>query len=313
MKRFLNRLVLAVVWSLLAAAVWAADPAPPASALPTAVIGFAEKFGALVGALMFLTRLIVRFTPADEDNKWWELINGIIGLIGLHSTDADRGLKPTDNGGNFPRGAGLLILCLLPLCALAPLRESSAQGTADPVVTAVPVPDTSASIQDGFQRIVDAVWSGTHEWYLATYGLYATALDNKWGGGVGAFYPLSNLIVAGVRIDYVDGGFWMPSGNCTLQLPLHPIPAWPGLTVTPFGYAGIGVPISGAKIGDFTIPGTVKNNNGEATAILGYGAALSIFRSADKAWTLSVIGDVETWSRFPGKQYRFGLVIKHPF
>jgi len=109
-------------------------------------------------------------------------------------------------------------------------------------------------------------------------------------------------------MDYVNGGFWMRSGNATLQVPLK-LTSW--LTVTPFGYAGIGVPVSGAKVGDFNIPGSVKDNNGDPTAILGYGAAVRLWTG--KASAISLIGDRETWSGFAGQQYRVGLLYKRTF
>ena len=168
--------------------------------------------------------------------------------------------------------------------------------------------NSDPSVSHGLQEIIDALTSSSiTNVYYTTYGLYAPGLNKKYGGGIGAFHPLSEYLVAGVRLDYVNGGFWMPSGSATFQIPLK----WKFIKFTPLTYAGIGVPLSGAKIGDWTIPGQGSDNNGQATAILGYGGAIQLYKS-DKV-LIGLVGDVETWSGFPDKQYRFGLVTKIAF
>src|SRR5581483_5401919 len=95
------------------------------------------------------------------------------------------------------------------------------------------------TIQGGLNQIIQAVESGNTNWYFAGFGLHAPSLRKKWGGGIGAFYPISTYVVTGVRLDYVDGDFWMPSGNVTLQLPITPIKSWSWFTLTPIGYGGV--------------------------------------------------------------------------
>jgi hypothetical protein len=132
---------------------------------------------------------------------------------------------------------------------------------------------------------------------------------------------VNNYVMAGVRLDFVDGGFWMPSGNATLQLPLHPLksltslPSWlTSVKATPFAYVGIGVPVSGAVIGSVTVPGSKPtDNNGQATAILGQGFSLQIYAPTSGKWNVSILGDRETWSGFTGTQYRFGLAFHENF
>lgn len=192
---------------------------------------------------------------------------------------------------------------LLSLIALTVALNASAQTNTDT--------NAAPTVQSGAQMILDAVKSGQTNWSVATYGLYAPSLSHKYGAGIGYFYPLSEYFLTGVRVDYVDGDFWMPSGNATLQLPLK-ITSW--LTVTPFTYAGIGVPVSGGTVGSVTIPGsTPRDNNGQATAILGYGGAVHIYSTSDKKWNVSAVMDQERWSGFPGLQYRFGLLLNRKF
>lgn len=170
------------------------------------------------------------------------------------------------------------------------------------------------TIQKGFQMIFDAATSGNTNWYLAGYAMYAEGLQKKVGGGIGAFYPINTYLVAGTRVDYVNGGFWMPSGSATFQIPLRPIKAFQWLVVTPFTYAGVGVPISGATIAGHALPGHLpKDNNGEATAILGYGGAIGVYAPKSGRYSVELVADRETWSGFPGVQYRGGLLAHIKF
>jgi hypothetical protein len=173
-----------------------------------------------------------------------------------------------------------------------------------------PEPSTNTpSVQGGIQQIVDAMKSGSTNWWIEAHGLYAPSLPKKWGGGMGLFWNLNPYVYTGVRLDWVNGGFWMPSGNATLQLPIK---IFPWLTVAPLGYAGIGVPLAGAKVGNLTIPGTPpRDNNGQPTAILGYGLAVRIANiNSNSKWIpkhIDLIGDRETWTGFDGQQWRAGL------
>ena len=178
-----------------------------------------------------------------------------------------------------------------------------------------PTLDTPPTIAGAIAQLKDAVLLNNTNWLAEFHILYAPGLNNKVGGGIGYFYSVNTYVLAGLRADWVDGGFWMPSGNATFQLPIHPfaysvfsfLPAWAqGIEITPFTYVGIGVPLSGAKVGTITIPGSVHDNNGQATAILGYGAALKVYAPTNGAWNVSIVADRETWSGFADTQYRFG-------
>lgn len=161
----------------------------------------------------------------------------------------------------------------------------------------------SPSVQAGFQQVLDAMFTGNTNWYAVTYGLYAPGLDDKWGGGLGVFWPLNEYALIGTRLDYLDREFWMPSGNATLQLPLKV----GKMAFTPFVYAGVGIPLDGADaVGD-----TSEDINQEPCAILGYGLALKIY--ASEKWGIGLVGDVETWTGFPERQYRLGAVINIKF
>lgn len=225
------------------------------------------------------------------------LVMTIIGFIASHITHA----TDKTNATNAGKTAVVTLLLLLGLMTTARAQT-----------------DTNApTVQGGVQTIVDALKSGQTNWWVEAHGLYAPALTKKYGGGMGVFWNLSQYVYTGVRVDYVNGGFWMPSGNATLQLPIKPF-SW--LQVAPLGYAGIGVPLSGATVGGVTLPGqTPKDNNGQPTAILGYGVAIRVYSrsSPSKLWYqpngIDLLYDRETWSGFKGQQQRVGIGINWHF
>jgi hypothetical protein len=176
--------------------------------------------------------------------------------------------------------------------------------------TANPTNYISPSILGGVQQITDALKVNNTNWIIEVHALRAPALPQKYGGGIGLFYPFNEMIYAGVRVDWVNGGFWMPSGSVGVQLPIK-LTSW--FKLTPFTYGGLAVPLSGAKILDLTVPGHIRDNNGQATAILGYGLALQIYEPASHKWNLSVAVDNETWSGFAGEQHRYALLFHKKF
>src|SRR5690348_10975245 len=187
----------------------------------------------------------------------------------------------------------------------ASIALGAAQGTPTSVDTNN-VPTVKGALSDLFT----AISYDKTNWIYEAHAMYAPALQGKYGGGVGAFYPINQYVFTGLRLDWVDGGFWMPSGSAGLQLPIHPV-SW--LHITPFAYAGIGIPLSGATVGNFSVPGHLRDNNGQATAILGYGAAIRIYTSKSGKWTFDLVGDRENWSGFAGQQYRGGFLAHMNF
>jgi len=177
--------------------------------------------------------------------------------------------------------------------------------------TTIPGTTNAPTIKGGLQIIQDAIALGNTNWLFEAHGLYAPKLQGKYGGGIGVFYPLSDYVVLGIRGDYVDGGFYMPSGNGALQLPIT-VP-WIHAKLTPFGYVGLGIPLSGATVGDVTIPGHSHSLNGDPIAIYGVGAALRLWTSSSGNAFFDLVGDREHWSGFDGNQYRLGALFKISF
>lgn len=201
------------------------------------------------------------------------------------------------------------IVALATVALFTPV-QAHAQTNSDPVPTIGKIVDTTVSAIKGSQSNV---------WWAAYY-MHAPSLKHKDGGGIGVFWQATSLdstnvslrLLAGTRVDDVDNSFWMPSGNVTIDLPIKPL-AWTGwgwstnFTVTPLAYAGIGIPLSGATIGNYTVPGKVIDNNGDPTAITGFGVAVRLFEY--KRATFEAAYDREKWSGFPGYQDRLGLVL----
>jgi hypothetical protein len=199
---------------------------------------------------------------------------------------------------------------ILALTILATAFAATAQ-------TNIPPANTNLSVGQNLSLALQTLVSSTNMLWEA-HATYTPSLAQHVGGGVGGYYLLSQTgsgtvtldTYTGLRIDWVDGGFWMPQGNVGLQTP---ITVFSNLVVTPFTYAGIGVPLSGASIGGISIGGSVKDNDGQATAIIGAGGAIS-FLSLDKGkWNAGILADVEKWSGFSGNQFRFGLFARKNF
>jgi hypothetical protein len=194
-----------------------------------------------------------------------------------------------------------LLLAATLCCGLTTQAQTTTNASGGTTTVVNPVP----TVQSGLQMIVDAIKSGETNYWGEVHGLYASGLNKKEGGGVGLFWNLSQYVYTGVRVDYVDGDFWMPSGSATVQLPVK-IFSW--LQVAPLGYAGIGIPLSGATVGGETLGKPARDNNDQPTAILGYGGAVRIANINSKSkWIpshIDIIVDQETWTGFNGKQYR---------
>lgn len=164
------------------------------------------------------------------------------------------------------------------------------------------------TVKGGVQDIVDAIKGTKTNWVFEVHGLYAPDLGERYGAGLGAFYAVNDYLFTGLRLDWVDGGFVMPSGSAGLQVPIK-LTRW--LTLRPFGYGGIGLPLSGSSVGGFIVPGRVKNPSGDPIAITGLGVAVDLV--AGKSWNLNLIADREQWAGYAGQQYRFGLMLNKRF
>lgn len=200
-------------------------------------------------------------------------------------------------------------LAILSALALGCIADLTTKAQTTPDITGF-TNIVSPSILGGLTQITDAMKIQATNWIVEIHYLRAPGLALKHGGGIGFFYPINNFSFAGVRADYVNGGFWMPSGSAGLQLPIK-LSSW--FKLTPLAYAGIAVPLSGAHVLDVTVPGKIRDNNGDPTAILGYGLALQIYEPANHHWNISAIVDEETWSGFAGKQHRYALTFHKKF
>lgn len=247
-----------------------------------------------------------RYTKKKRGGWPYQLTRNIVlaTILGIYAAvllplvaKADDAPPTVTTGSNgLPNGAGL---------AIPPNTGAT------PVVAVAPNTDTNGSptIGGGVQEIMNAISTGTNLLW-EVHGLYASGLSKKYGGGVGVVWPFTTYVFTSIRIDWVNGGFWMPQGNVGVQLPIHVFKGTfgtNGLTITPFTYAGVAVPLSGATIGSVTLGGSPPlSNDGQPTAILGAGAAIELYAP----WHLNAVADIEEWTGFPSKQVRFGALFK---
>lgn len=200
----------------------------------------------------------------------------------------------------------LIIATSLALVTGAMAQTVTATPEAPPTTNSTPTP------KDIFQGLLDAFNQGHTNWLYEAHAIYAPGLQHKWGAGIGVFYPLTTNSLSfytGVRLDFVDGGFYMPQGSVGMQKDIQ-IFSW--LDLKPFTYVGVGVPLSGATIAGVTLPGTARNNDGQPTAILGYGVAMRIYANASQTFIADLIYDREEWTGFSGQQQRIGFLCKLP-
>ena len=156
------------------------------------------------------------------------------------------------------------------------------------------------TVQGGMDEIIAAIQSGITNVYFLANPIYADKLHGKFGGELGACWTISSNVVTGVRLAYINGGLLAPEFNATLRLPIHPLKAI-GLTnfvVMPFVESGVGLPVSGAKFNNVTVPGHVRNYDDQPFAILGGGIIIPIDASGRFRWGFEA--RYEKWVGFPG-------------
>jgi len=163
------------------------------------------------------------------------------------------------------------------ILACLPLAVAGQTNTNQPAVTS-PAIDWASTLP-------------TNLWAVA-YGTYSTS-DRHWGGGLALAYEVTPVVATGLRIDYLNGGFYMPSLNLQLQIPVTVY----GVTVVPFGIAGAAMPIAGAG-----------PQNGSAIAIMGVGLAVRVYDKPNHRVSVDGILDWERWNGI-GNQVRVGIGI----
>lgn len=179
-----------------------------------------------------------------------------------------------------------LKISVLFLSLIASVTIALAQTNTPPV----PAPTNAPPALSG--PVMDALTfmsTATTNWMIGAYGIYDQGTKSA-GGGIGVGYKLSDFVVPIMRLDYLNDGLWMPSGNLQLQLPLTIMGK---VTVIPLAFTGIATPLAGKG-----------NDNGSAVGILGIGLAVRVAQHWD------VLADYEKWSGFDGNQYRIAAAYK---
>lgn len=185
--------------------------------------------------------------------------------------------------------AGLLLGVILALLSIPVRAAETHTGAVD--LTPGNIEDATAAddlvIPEPATRIIEFLSSGSN-WMAASYGTWSPS-EKKYGAGLAGLCKINDFAVTGLRLDYYDGDVWMPSVNFQLQAPFRV----GDRRVTPFIVGGLATPLSGK--GD---------DNGAAVGIIGFGVAVELTKK------VSLVTDVEKWTRYDGQQYRLGLLYK---
>lgn len=186
-------------------------------------------------------------------------------------------------------------------------------------------PSNPPTAQDGL-NILFASFKTTNAWWAA-YGIrydgdpqsvsykgktYQVVNQKKIGFGIGVFVPQGKYLDLGARVDWIDGGLWMPTVNASLGYPITfslPFAStnW-SVTVKPVIETGVAIALSGSslKLGgtSVTIPGNA--GTGQPVAITGAGGVVKIYSKG--SFSLYAAFMTELWTGFHGMQQRAGLV-----
>lgn len=109
------------------------------------------------------------------------------------------------------------------------------------------------------------------------------------GGGIAAIYSISDYAGAMLRLDYLDGEVYMPSGNFQLQLP---ITLFGKVQAVPFALTGVATSLNSGE------------DDGDVIGIVGTGLGV---RVSDR---IGVVYGIEYWTGFSGYQHRLGVAIR---
>lgn len=186
----------------------------------------------------------------------------------------------------------------LSLLAVALLAfSSSAQTNAAPVdpVSPFTIAETNAPaytniLGQQFGMVFDFFAQTGSNWSVVPFITFLD--DEKYeeiGGGIAAVYSISDYAGAMLRVDYLNGDVFMPSGNFQLQLP---ITLGGKFQVVPFLITGIATPLNAGE------------DTGDPVGIIGSGLGVRVSKK------IGVVYDVEKWSSFDGFQHRFGVLFR---
>lgn len=187
-----------------------------------------------------------------------------------------------------------VLLTLLALLSMACPSKAQTNGVVG-IDTNSTTPVLSGPLTDVFKFLGQG-----SNWLVAPYGIL-TGSGSKYdfGAGIALGYKLNDYVVPTMRLDYLDRRLWMPSASLQLQAP---VTLFGKVTVIPFGFTGIAVPISGAGTG-----------NGEVVGIFGAGGAVRLDFLGSFFKHMDAVADYELWTGAGfnnSKQIRVGLCYK---
>lgn len=292
------------------AAVKTADGVP----LPAPVANLFVKVGGILAIVMWLTRFVVRFMPANV-SVWMTFISDLIKFIGMHSSDGPAPAMPaapppTPPQQNFDGSPGVgmgatdikLVVVAIGL-GFALLMPAGARAQ-----TNMPAAST-LTFQQMAQQMIDEAQRGTNKtWDVIVFGDYDSKIARRWGGGIALLHPIAALnqyVEVGPRLDWINGGFEAVSVNVTEKISVNPITRLRHLWFTPYVEQSVAYPISGKTIGGVSVPG--KNFNSEPVVVAGGGGSL-VYEWGN--WSAGLMAGYEKWFGLPGQVLIGGPVVQ---
>lgn len=163
--------------------------------------------------------------------------------------------------------------------------------------TAVGYSQNSNGVPSWVDSPITKFLSDGTNWHVASYGIYDTD-THEVGLGIGAGYKVSDYVVPTLRLDYIRGDVYVPSGNLQLQVPILFFDG--KVKVTPFVTTGVATTLNSGR------------NDGNAIGIFGTGGYVMFNHNKSAYVPKGVIADVERWTGggFDTTQVRFGLIWK---
>ena len=167
----------------------------------------------------------------------------------------------------------LLLIAALIFVANVHAQEPTGDPIVSPSITNAPEP---------VQRVLAFLAQGSN-WIVAPYGIYDMTTKSA-GGGVALAYKVSDFVLPTLRLDYINGDVFMPSGTVQLQMPIK---VTTNIWLTPFLFGGVATAVTGSGA------------DGTAIGIFGLGGDIRITEH------FGILGDWEKWSSH--EQLRFGF------
>jgi len=129
---------------------------------------------------------------------------------------------------------------------------------------------------------------------VAPYAIYDSGTKD-YGAGLMLMYNANTYLAGGIGCQYLNKEVWMPNAQFQFQAPFTIAGK---IVLVPFGFTGIGTPVSGRQ-----------DDNGTPVGIFGAGLAAKIY-GEQEGNHLSAFFACAKWTSFDGQQWYGGLAYR---